>query len=354
MRLVFLGSGDFSVPALRTVHGAGHETACVVTMPDRPAGRGRKLCPTPAKEAALELGLPIWQPARMRGPEAEFALREMKPELGIVVDFGQIIPGRILEIPPLGFINLHASLLPRHRGASPIQRAILDGDPVTGVTTMFMDEGLDTGAMILQRETPIRADDTAGSLGARLAELGAGLLVETLDQLSGGRAPRRIQDDSLATYAPRLRKEDGLVRWTGAGKQVYNQVRGLDPWPGAYTFWRGSRLKILKVSLERSPETRASDPVETDSKKGKFATGTETGMEPGAGTLPETGTAPDGIPGTILKVIRGVGFLVSTGDRPILIERVQPENGKPMGAWDFANGYGVAPGERFEPYPAEQ
>jgi methionyl-tRNA formyltransferase len=244
MRLVFLGTPAFAVPTLEGVVAAGHTVLAVVTQPDRPRGRGQNPAPPPVKQAALSLGLPVYQPERVRRPEAVEVLRGLPVDAMVIVGYGQIIPQSIIDMAPLGIINVHGSLLPRYRGAGPVQWAILNGEERTGVTTMRIDAGLDTGDMLLKAETAIGPDENAVELGQRLSVMGAGLLVETLAGLAEGRIVPQKQDHSQATYAPLLKKEDGLIDWTREAQAIHNQVRGLQPWPGAYTAFRGQTLHL--------------------------------------------------------------------------------------------------------------
>jgi methionyl-tRNA formyltransferase len=244
MRLVFLGTPTFAVPTLERMVEAGHEVPLVVTQPDRPRGRGQNAAPPPVKEAALRMGLPVYQPERVRRPEALERLRELAADGMVVVGYGQIIPQAVIDLAPLGIINVHASLLPKYRGAGPIQWAILNGETSTGVTTMRIDAGLDTGDMLLKAATEIGPNENAIELGKRLAVMGAGLLVETLARIHDI-VPEK-QDASEATLAPLLKKEDGLIDWSRPAADIHNQVRGLQPWPGAYTTFRGQALHIWR------------------------------------------------------------------------------------------------------------
>jgi len=242
MRLVFLGTPEFAVPTLEQAVAAGHEVACVVTQPDRPRGRGQHPSFPPVKDAALRLFLPVWQPERLREAKVVEHLRSFGADAMVVVGYGQIIPQAVIDIPPHGIINVHASLLPKYRGAAPVQWAIVRGETVTGVTTMRIDAGLDTGDMLLRAETEIGPAETAVELGRRLSLLGADLLVETLARLQEI-VPEK-QDHTQATKAPILKKEDGLIDWSLSAYAVDNRVRGLQPWPGAYTAFRGRKLHI--------------------------------------------------------------------------------------------------------------
>lgn len=247
MRLVYLGTPAFAVPTLERIVGAGHQVLGVFTQPDRPKGRGQKDAMSPVKEAAVRLGLNVFQPERVRKPEPVELLRAMTPDAMVIVGYGQIIPQTILDIPPLGIINVHASLLPKYRGAAPIQWAIARGEKTTGVTTMKIDAGLDTGAMLMKRETEIGEEETAIELGARLAEAGADLLVRTLAELSA--IVPEPQDHSLATLAPILKREDGHIDWTLSAGEILNRARGFQPWPGAYGFLKGQRFHVWRGAI---------------------------------------------------------------------------------------------------------
>src|SRR5512147_571289 len=236
MRIVFMGTPDFAVPSLEALLKSPDEVVGVVTQPDRPKGRGQVLTPSPVKQVALREHIPILQPTKMKDPDFLAALGAWKPDLIAVAAFGRILPPVILSLPPKGCINVHGSLLPKYRGAGPIQWAIINGETETGITTMLMDEGMDTGAMLLQEKIAIAPDDTAGSLSPRLAEVGGRLLVETLARLKAGTVVPQVQDHAQATMAPLLKKEDGAINWTVSATAIANRVRGLTPWPGAYTF----------------------------------------------------------------------------------------------------------------------
>jgi methionyl-tRNA formyltransferase len=246
MRLVFLGSPAFAVPTLDRLVESGARVLEVVTQPDRPRGRGQQPAAPPVKEAALRLGLPVYQPERVRRPEAVERLRALAPDAMVVVGYGQIIPQAIIDIPPFGILNVHASLLPKYRGAAPVQWAIANGETRTGVTTMQIDAGLDTGDMLQTAETDIGPAETAVELGARLALMGADLLARTLAGLESRSIAARKQDPALATYAPLLKKEDGRIDWSLPAEAIHNRVRGFQPWPGAYTAFRGGALRIWR------------------------------------------------------------------------------------------------------------
>lgn len=296
MRLIFLGTPAFAVPTLEAIVAAGHEILTVVTQPDRPSGRGQQLMPPPVKQAALRLGLPVYQPERVRRPEAVEHLRPLGAEAMIVVGYGQIIPQVIIDIPPRGIINVHASLLPKYRGAGPVQWAMINGETRTGVTTMKIDAGLDTGDMLLKAETEIGPDENSVELGQRLAVMGAELLVRTLEGLERGAIQPEKQDPAAATYAPILKKEDGLIDWSQPALAIHNRVRGMQPWPGAYTRFRGQTLHIWKVGQALWP-----------------------------------GNAPGRI-GSVKPLIVGCG----AGSLELV--EVQLEGRKRMAAADFANG----------------
>ena len=254
MRVVFLGTPEFAVPTLEALVAAGHDVICVVTQPDRPRGRGQQLTASPVKEAALRLELTVCQPERIRQPDAVAALAGLRPDAMVVVGYGQIIPQQAIDIPPHGIINVHASLLPKYRGAGPVQWAIANGETRTGVTTMRIDAGLDTGDMLLKAETEIGPEETAVELGARLAAMGAALLVETLANI--GSIVLQKQDPTQATYAPLLKKEDGLIDWRQPAQAIHNRVRGFQPWPGAHTRFHGQQLHVWK-SRVAMPESGA-------------------------------------------------------------------------------------------------
>jgi len=251
IRLAFLGTPQFAVPSLESLAAAGYGIAGVWTQPDRPRGRGRQITAPPVKECALRLGLAVHQPEKVRRPEVVETLRGLRLDAMVVVGYGQIIPKSILDIPPLGILNVHASLLPRYRGAAPVQWAIANGEARTGVTTMRINEGLDTGDILLAEETGIGPGETAPELGERLSRMGASLLIDTLRGLEQGTITPRPQDPSAATYAPILRKEDGRIDWRRPAAETLNRLRGFLPWPGAYTSFRGQTLHILRATIAR-------------------------------------------------------------------------------------------------------
>ena len=258
MKIVFAGSPRFAVPTLERLVAAGYEILCVITQPDRPVGREQKLQPPPVKEAALRLGLPTYQPERIKRDEPRAHLEQLKPEAVVVVGYGQILPPWLLELPKYGCINLHGSLLPAYRGAAPIQWAVANGEEKTGLTTMLMDPGMDTGPILLQWETEIGAEETAVELGERMSGPGAKLMIETLQRLEQGNVPPLAQDNSRATKAPLLKKEHGQIDWNLTAGEIFNRVRGFQPWPGAYTGFRGKKLQIWRAQLGDDSSSDAS------------------------------------------------------------------------------------------------
>jgi len=252
IRTVFMGTPEFALATLDGLITAGCHMVGVYTQPDRPKGRGKKLAASPVKERALAHDIPVFQPLKLRDPQAVAELEALKPDLIVVVAYGQILPKAVLEIPRYHCINVHASLLPKYRGAAPINKAIVDGESETGVTTMLMDVGLDTGDMLVKRSLAIGPDETAGQLHDRLALLGREAMEETLRQLCAGTLAPEKQDDALSCYAGMMKKEDGLIDWQRPAAAIHNQVRGLDPWPGAYTYLDGEVLKIAGTSLDQT------------------------------------------------------------------------------------------------------
>ncbi|MCA1962037.1 MAG: methionyl-tRNA formyltransferase [Desulfomonile sp.] len=309
LRVVFMGSAEFSVPALRALHRS-FDLLGVVTQPDRPRGRGQKSTPTPVKAAALELGLPVREPEHIRSEEFLAELRAWAPDIIVVVAYGRVLPLSVLQLPRMGCVNIHASLLPRHRGAAPISAAVLAGDSVTGVTAMLMDEGLDTGDILLSHEIAIESDDTTGSLHDRLMELGGQLVVETLRRMEEGTLEQRPQDHSLATFTRPLVKEDGRIDWNMSAVFLDRHVRAMNPWPGAFTFFAGEAIKIWKAS-----------PVNGS------------GL---AGMITEVG--PHGI-------------LVGTSEGLLLLREVQAPGKKRVAAPEFARGRHLRAGDAFQDKP---
>ena len=259
MRIVFFGTPVWAVPSLDALLGAGVDVAAVVTNPDRPSGRGMKLQPGPVKERAVEAGLGVLQPARARDPELLEAMEGIRPDAAVVVAYGSILPKSLLEVPPRGFVNVHFSLLPAYRGAAPVQRAVMEGVPETGVSIMVLTEGMDEGPVLAAEATPIGAEETAGELGDRLAPLGAALLARTLGPYVGGELEPVPQDDSLATYAPKVTPEEARIDWSAPAVEIANRVRGLNPAPGAWTTLGDRRVKLHRVRVADHPELRPGE-----------------------------------------------------------------------------------------------
>lgn len=267
MRLVFMGTPAFAVPTLERLCASGHEVLAVYTQPDRPKGRGGALAQSPVKEAAVRLGLRVEQPERVRHPEVVAALAELGLDVIVIVGYGQIIPRTILDLPKHGIINVHASLLPKYRGAAPIQWAIANGETVTGVTTMRIDAGLDTGTMLLKRETAIREDENALELGARLSLFGADLSIETLASIESGTIRPESQNSSQASYAPILKKENGRIDWNLPAREIANRARGFLPWPGTYSTFRGQLLHVWKARAADRNFSGVAGELHADGKK---------------------------------------------------------------------------------------
>jgi methionyl-tRNA formyltransferase len=263
MRVVFLGTPEFAVPSLNALLSSGHQVLGVFTQPDRPKGRGKQFAASPVKTAANAAGLTIHQPERIRMPEIVNLVKSLAPELMVVVGYGQIIPKTIIDLPKYGILNVHASLLPKYRGAAPIQWALANGETQTGVTIMQVDAGLDTGDMLLKAPVPIGVDETAPELSARLAPLGADLLIEAMQQIAAQSIRREKQNEAEATYAPALKKEDGLIDWSRPARNIYNRLRAFTPWPGVYTTFRGQLLLVLRARVAEhahcAPGTLQSD-----------------------------------------------------------------------------------------------
>ena len=267
-RLLFMGTPEFAVPSLQTIINAGYPVVGVVTQPDKPKGRGRRLQPSPIKELAEENGLLVLQPDRVRDESFLQIFRGLNPDLVVVAAFGQILPGEILERPKFGCINVHPSLLPKYRGAAPLNWTLIRGEKTTGVTIMMMDEGVDTGDILLQEETPVAEGETCDCLHDRLARMGASLLLETIRQIEQGTATRRPQDHQQATYAPRLKKEDGLIDWGKDTVDIVNVIRGLSATPGAYTYLDGKVFRIFMASAESGAVTEEAGAIGSLTKSG--------------------------------------------------------------------------------------
>ena len=310
MRVVFAGTSQFAVPTLNGLINAGIEVAAVYTQPDRPAGRGRQLMPSPVKRLAESHSLPIVQPVSLREETAPNVLSSFAPQVLVVVAYGLILPTEILSVPRFGCLNVHASLLPRWRGAAPIARALQAGDSITGVTIMKMDSGLDTGPIIAKREVPIEDEDTAATLHDKLAQVGAELLVETLPKLTTGLLKAQKQDDSAATYAPKLSKAEGRIDWQRRASDILNQIKAFNPWPVAFTFHLGERVRVLRAQVLTDLTNQL--PVGSICFVGK----------------------------------EGIG--VTCGQGVLRLLELQRNGGKPLSAGDFINGYPINQGERFQ------
>lgn len=314
MRVIFMGTPDFSVGTLRALNEAGHEIVLAVTQPDKPKGRGEKMQFPPVKEEALSLGIPVFQPRKVRAPECVEELRKYKADVMVVIAFGQILPKEILAMTPYGCINVHASLLPKYRGAAPIQWAVINGEESSGVTTMQMDEGLDTGDMLLKTEIVLDAKETGESLHDKLADAGAKLCVRTLKELEEGNLHPQKQGESPTEYARMLDKAMGDIDWAHPAVCIERLIRGLDSWPGAYTGWNGKTVKIwgADVCLDEAAKSQT---------KGEA-------------------------PGTVVKVEKD-GIFVQTGEGLLKITELQLPGKKRMDAKAFLRGYKITEGEKF-------
>ncbi|KOP64039.1 methionyl-tRNA formyltransferase [Bacillus sp. FJAT-18019] len=309
MNIVFMGTPAFAVPSLEMLLAEGYSIAAVVTQPDRPQGRKKVLTPTPVKEAALRHGIPVLQPQRLRSPEAVTELAEYKPDLIITAAYGQILPKSVLDMPALGCLNVHGSLLPAYRGGAPIQRSIINGESVTGITLMYMAEGLDTGDMIAQAEVPIQDDDTAGTMFEKLSTVGAELLLRELPRLLQGKVEAEPQEESKATYAPNLTRDDEKIDWSRTSREIYNQIRGLVPYSGGFTLWNGDVFKVWAAANPGSAQASLSEEQ----------------------------------PGTVLK-LDDKGIVVKTGDGTLTLLTVQPSGKKAMDAAQFVRGTSLTVG----------
>ena len=307
LRTVFMGTPDFALQTLQGLIDAGCKMVGVYTQPDRPKGRGKQLAAPPVKELAQKYDIPVYQPLKLRQPEAVAELEALAPDLIVVVAYGQILPKSVLEIPAHGCINVHASLLPKYRGAAPINKAIIDGETETGITTMYMDVGLDTGDMLVKKTLAIGPEETAGELHDRLASLGRETMEETLRRLCAGTLQREVQDDEQSTYASMMKKEDGRIDWNRSAQEIHNHVRGLDPWPGAYTTLNGELLKLA----ETSPE------------------------------------AAEGLAGTVIAADKN-GVCVACGSGSLRIQQLQLAGRKRLAAADFLRGCPLEAGAMME------
>lgn len=309
MNIVFMGTPAFAVPSLDMLIAEGYNVVAVVTQPDRPQGRKKVLTPTPVKEAALRHGIPVLQPGRLRSPEAVAELANYKPDMIVTAAYGQILPKSVLDMPALGCLNVHGSLLPKYRGGAPIQRSIINGEKVTGITLMYMAEGLDTGDMIARVEVPIQDEDTAGTMFEKLSIAGAALLKEQLPHLTCGKVQAEPQNDEESTYAPNLTREDEKIDWNRTSREIYNQIRGLVPFSGGFTLWNGEVFKVWSA------------------------------------VVPEDGSpaSSEAAPGTVLELNES-GIVVQTGDGSLTLLTVQPSGKKAMEASQFVRGTSMTTG----------
>lgn len=318
LRVVYFGTPSFAVPPLEALLASAHAVVAVITQPDRPRGRGQRVSEMPVKQLALDRGLPVLQPERLKDEAFLDALRAFGPEIGVVAAYGKILPDALLAVPRLGLINVHASLLPKYRGAAPIHRAIIAGERETGVTIMRIVRELDAGPTFDTRAHRIGDDETSAAVEARLARLGADLLMETMDRIATGTAQETPQDHALATYAPRLTKEDGAMDWTEPASSLHNLVRGLHPWPHAFAYAGQARYLIHRTEVVRHLSAGAS------------------------------------LPGSVIEAT-GDTLLVTAGSGTVLrIVEIQPEGRRAMGARDFLAGHRLGPGARFSRTPAER
>ena len=309
LRVVYMGTPDFAVPGLDRLLADGHDIIAVVTQPDRPKGRGQKLALSPIKEAAYAHNLPVLQPQKIKDPTFMASIADLAPDIMVVVAFGQFLPKLLLDLPPLGCINVHASLLPCYRGAAPIHWAVMNGETTTGVTTMYMDVGMDTGDMILKATTTIGDNETTGELHDRLKYLGAQVLSETLSLASQGNAPRQPQNHQIATYASLLKREHEQISWGKSARSIHNQVRGLNPWPGAYTLHDEKPIKIWSTQIVESSNSDISS-----------------GM---------------------VVAITADTIIIECGEGRVSLTEVQPANKRRMTGGEYARGYGLLPGHFF-------
>jgi methionyl-tRNA formyltransferase len=311
-RIVFMGTPEFAVPSLKVLLDRGENVVCVVTQPDRPSGRGRKIMPPPVKELALQASIQVLQPNTVKGTEFLEELRQFSPDIIALTAYGKILPGSIINLPPHGTINVHGSLLPKYRGAAPIQWALINGEKETGVTIMQMNEGIDTGNILLQEKIVIAPDDTAGSLSIKLAELGGKILGKTLDLLRADRLQPTKQDDMQASHAPLLSKEKGLVDWSQSAEHISCLIRGLDPWPTTYTILSGKRLRLF------SPRV-----IDRNICGSPFVE-----------------------PGTVISTENN-GLLITTGKDCLLVREIQAEGSRRMSVEAFISGHPIPPGTRL-------
>ena len=317
MKTVFFGTPAFAVPTLEQLFASSHDVAGVVTQPDRPRGRGQRVSPSPVKAVAAAKHVPLFQPEQMKDHDFVVALERLKPDLGVVAAYGKLLPDRLLELPRLGMINVHASLLPKYRGAAPIHRAVMAGEKESGITIIKLVREMDAGPMLRWEAIPIAPDETSASLEPRLAQLGAELLVETIDALEAGRVVAHEQDPDQVTFAARLSRDDGRIDWTRTARQIHNQVRGLHPWPHAFGYLDGVRYLLLRTSVVESPAPSPSDPPP--------------------------------VVGQVLEAAKD-RLIVAAGQQTALaLLELQPEGRRPLTTRAFLAGHRLAPGAVFQP-----
>lgn len=296
MRIMFMGTPEFAAVNLRALIESGENIVCAVSQPNKPKNRGMKVVPTPVAQLAQDNSIPLYAPQTLKNEELTSVLEQYRPELIVVVAYGKLLPSYILDYPKYGCINIHASLLPKYRGAAPIQWSVINGDEITGVTSMYMAEGMDTGDMILKKEIAVLPSDTAGTMHDKLAELGAIVLMETVKSIKEGTAQAQPQNDKDATYAPMLKKEMGKIDWKRSASEIVNLIRGMNPWPGAYSYAGGKRFKVFSAEV----------------------------------------CGGEGVPGQVLSVTDGL--LVAAAEGSVKIDEIQPENKKRMKFADFVKG----------------
>lgn len=309
LRIVFFGTPEFAVPTLRCLLDSSHPVVAVVTQPDRPRGRGQRVSDSPVKALAQTRGLPVFQPTRLRDPLFAETLRGLNPDLGVVAAYGKLLPEETLAVPRHGMINVHASLLPKYRGAAPVHRAVIDGETETGVTIMRVEQMLDSGPMMAKVKRPIGPDETSDVVERDLAEMGARLLVDVVDRIAAGTQQEELQDFMVCSYAPRLTKEEGLIDWSLPASYIHNRVRGLYPWPHAYTYLDATRLIVLVTHIDNTPA--------------------------------------DAPPGTIVAAARDDLQIATGHGGRIAIDRLQLEGGRPLAAREFLAGHRVTPGTQL-------
>ena len=333
MRIVFMGTPDFAVPVFKALIGSGHEVTLAVTQPDRERGRGKAVSRCPVAAAADEAGIPVFQPLKLRVEENVDRIREEAPDAIVVAAYGQILPQSVLSIPQYGCINVHASLLPRLRGAAPIQWAVINGEEYSGVSIMQMDAGLDTGDVILQEKVKLDPKETAESLYDKLADLGGALLLDALKQIEAGTAVRVPQDDAISTYAPMLKKEMARIDFARPAEEIERGIRGRYPWPGSTARLNGKQLKIFAADVVPQAEAGASDAASSSLAEGSGTSGVAASSKARCGEILRADKA---------------GILVQTSEGCLLITELQPEGKRRMATRDYLLGYAVQAGERFE------